>query len=192
MGKKLKLDFTGVESFVKCEEGKHLVRLKKIEEKTASTGSPMLEAQFEVIKGSSTGATLYDNFVLTEKALWKLKSYLSVVGMKVDGRVALDLDKLVGKQCMVEVGHEEYNGQTKARINDYKKLELDPVDEDEDEDYEDELDDEEEEEEEEEQPKKKPAKKKAKEEKKPAKKSKKKQEEEDEEEDEDDDEDWED
>lgn len=141
------MDFTGVESFTKCEEGKHVVRLMEIEEKTASTGSPMLAAKFEVVKGNSTGAILYDNFVLTEKALWKFKSYLEVVGMKADGRVALDLDKLEGKKCIVEVAHEEYNGSTKARITDYKKMEVVAVDEDED--------DEEDFEEEEEAPKKK-------------------------------------
>lgn len=180
MSRKLKVDFTDVESFVRCEEGKHVVRLMEIEETESSNGNPMLAAKFEVVKGESTGAILYDNFVLTDKALWKFKSYLSVIGVKADGRVALDLDKLEGKRCLVEVGHEEYNGSTRARITDYKKLQADPKEADEDEVDEDEEDDEEEE-----APpkKKKPAKK---EEKKSKKKSKPEPEE-----DEDDEDDWE-
>jgi len=132
---KLKLDFSDVQSFVKCEEGTHQVKLKKVEEKVASSGNEMLSMQFEVVSGVSTGATLYDNFVLTDKALWKLKSFLEIVGMKADGRVALDTDKLVGKKCLVEVGHEEYNGKQQSRILDYKKLTA--VDEDVDNDGDD-------------------------------------------------------
>lgn len=119
---KVKLDFSNVESFVKCEEGEHVARLKKIELKTASTGNEMFEAQFEVVQGGSTGATLYDNFVLTEKALWKLKSYLEVVGVKADGRLAVDTDKLIGKKCVIVVKDEEYNGRVRPRIQDYKKI----------------------------------------------------------------------
>lgn len=181
MARKMKFDFTDVESFVKCEEGRHVVRLMEIEETTASTGNPMLAAKFEVVKGESTGAILYDNFVLTDKALWKFKSYLEVVGVKADGRVALDLDKLEGKKCEVEVTHEEYNGSMKARIADYKKIKIEADPED---DYEDEDEDIEDDEEEEETPppKKKPKKKEEK------KKPKKKQPEPEEE---DEDEDWE-
>lgn len=141
MARKLKADFTGVENFVKCTEGEHVVVLKEIEEKASSAGNEMLAVTFEVSKGTCKGAKLYDNFVLTEKALWKLKSYLEVVGVKADGKIVIDLDKLIGKVCIVDVIHEEYNGNMKARIDSYKKIEIKstPVeDEDFDEDEEDE------------------------------------------------------
>ena len=163
MGKKMKLDFSGVEAYVKCAEGQHVVKLVEIEETESQAGNDMLNATFKVVKGQSTGATLYDNFVLTEKALWKLQSFLIAIGMKADGKMVLDLDKLIGKTCIVEVGHEEYEGKTRARIQEFKKLaakaeEPDEEDiDDEDEDEED-IDDEDEDEEEEPTPKKKPAK----------------------------------
>jgi len=122
MGRKFKVDFSNVEDYIRAEEGEHVVELVEIEEKEASTGNPMLAARFKVVKGESTGATLYDNFVLTEKALWKLKAFLSMFGMKVDGRVVIDLDKLEGKRCIAVVAHEEYNGSIRARITDYKKI----------------------------------------------------------------------
>lgn len=122
MGKKVKLDFSGVEAFVKCAEGQHVVKLVEIEETESQAGNDMLNATFKVIKGQSTGATLYDNFVLTEKALWKLQSFLVAIGKKADGKVMLDLDALIGKTCIVEVEHEEYDGKTRARIQEFKKL----------------------------------------------------------------------
>ena len=146
MGKKLKLDFSGVESFVKCAEGQHIVKLVEIEENESQAGNDMLSATFKVVKGQSTGAVLYDNFVLTEKALWKLQSFLVAVGMKADGKMMLDLDKLVGKTCIVEVEHEEYDGKTRARIQEFKKLASKAAEEEEDEDIEEDIDDEEEEE----------------------------------------------
>ena len=171
--RKKKLDFTGIEAYVKCAEGQHVVKLIEIEETESQAGNDMLNATFQVVKGASTGAKLYDNFVLTEKALWKLQSFLVAVGMKADGKIVLDLDKLIGKTCIVEVVHEEYEGKTRARIQEFLKLSAKKADEDEDdEDLEDE-DFEDEEEEEEPAPKKKakPASKPAK---KPAPKSKKK------------------
>lgn len=143
MARRMKLDFTEVEAFVKCEEGEHVVKLIEIEESESQAGNDMLSATFQVVKGNSTGAKLYDNFVLTEKALWKLQSFLTAVGIKADNKVILDLDKLVGKTCIVSVEHEEYEGKTRARIQEFKKLEAkkyepddDDFDDDDEEEYE--------------------------------------------------------
>lgn len=143
MARRMKLDFTEVEAFVKCEEGEHVVKLIEIEESESQAGNDMLSATFQVVKGNSTGAKLYDNFVLTEKALWKLQSFLTAVGIKADNKVILDLDKLVGKTCIVSVEHEEYDGKTRARIQEFKKLEAkkyepddDDFDDDDEEEYE--------------------------------------------------------
>lgn len=153
-----KLDFSGIEAYVKCAEGQHVVKLIEIEETESQAGNDMLNATFQVVKGTSTGAKLYDNFVLTEKALWKLQSFLVAVGMKADGKIVLDLDKLIGKTCIVEVAHEEYEGKTRARIQEFLKLNAKKAaDEDEDDEDLEEDEDFEEEEEEEPAPKKKPA-----------------------------------
>ena len=136
MSRKLKMDFTDVESFIQCAEGEHIAKLKEVEEKVSSTGNDMLSVKFEVTKGSSTGATVYDNFVLTEKALWKLKSYLEVVGMKAEGKIQIDLDKLIGRACIIQVKYEEYDGKNRAKIDGYKKFAASTEAEDDDEDYE--------------------------------------------------------
>lgn len=136
---KIKLDMTGVQSFIKADEGEHIAVLKSMEEKVASTGADMLVAVFEVTKGVSKGARIYHNFVLSEKALWNLKGYLEVLGMKAEGRIVFDPDKLVGRVCIIEVVHSEYNGSIRANIDGFKRLESsEEFEEDEDDDFEEE------------------------------------------------------
>ena len=180
MARKLKLNMDGVESYTRCPEGEWLAKLTKIEMgEVQGSGDDCLKARFEVIKGSAKGNTVFETFALSEKALWKLKSFLEAIGVKSTGKFTLDLDKLEGKICIIDVIHDEYNGTKRAKISAYIK----PGDDsDDDDDDEDEVDDEDNDDDEEEPPKKsskKPA---------PAKKSKKQPEpEEDDDEDEDED-----
>lgn len=176
MARKLKLNMEGVESYTRCPEGEWLAKLTKIEMgEVQGSGDDCLKARFEVIKGSAKGNTVFETFALSEKALWKLKSFLEAIGVKATGKISLDLDKLEGKICIIDVIHDEYNGTKRAKISAYVK----PGDDSDDDDDEDEVDDEDEEDDEEEPPKKsskKPA---------PAKKSKKQPEPEEDEDDED-------
>ena len=182
--RKLKVDMTGVESYTRCSEGEHVAKVKKVEMGTVQgSGDDCIKAVFEVLKGSDKGCQVFETFSLSEKALWKLKSFLQAIGIKADGKLTLDLDKLENKVCIIDVIHEEYNGQKRAKISSYLK---DSADEDEEEEDEEEEEDDDEDEEEDEAPKSKKSstKKSA-----PAKKGKKQPEsEEDEDEDEDEDE----
>lgn len=183
MSKKLKLDFTGVENYGKVAEGQHVAKIASAEVKQSQGGNDMIVVAFEVTKGSDKGNRAYENYPLADNALWKLKGLLQAIGLKCDGKVQLDLDKLTGKVCLIEVVHEEYNGSTRAKVQECKKLAAEAEEDDEDE-LEDDIEDDDDEEEE--TPKKKaPAKKKAE----PKKSSKKPEPEED---DDDDDEEWED
>lgn len=181
MSRKIKVNMTGVESYTRCPEGEHLAKLKKIEEGTVQgSGDDCLKAQFEVIKGDGKGCLVFETFSLTEKALWKLKSFLEAAGTKADGKMVLDLDKLEGKTCIIDVIHDEYNGVKRAKIASYMKpSEVDDDDEDDE--------DEDEDEDEEEETPKKSSKKYTKAQ--PAKKSKKTDDDEDEDDDDEDDED---
>lgn len=134
MARRVKLDMTGVESYTRCPEGEWLAKLSSIEEGTVQgSGDDCLKARFEVIKGSAKGCAVFETFSLTEKALWKLKGFLEAIGMKANGKLSLDLDKLEGKVCIIDVIHDEYNGQKRAKIASYIKPEDDEEDEDEDE-----------------------------------------------------------
>ena len=143
MSRKIKIDMTGVESFTRCPEGEWLAKLKKIEMgEVQGSGDDALKAVFEVIKGDAKGSQVFETFSLTEKALWKLKSFLDAIGIKSDGRLSLDLDKLEGKVCIIDVIHDEYNGTKRAKISAYIKPGSQD-DEDEDEDLDEEEDEEE-------------------------------------------------
>lgn len=139
MVRRVKVDMTGVESYSRCPEGEWLARLKKIEEvEIQGSGDDGLKAQFEVIKGEAKGCSVFETFSLTEKALWKLKSFLDAAGLKSSGRLSLDLDKLEGKTCIIDVIHDEYNGQKRAKISAYIKPGSEPDEDDEEEDEDDE------------------------------------------------------
>ena len=160
--KKVNVDFTGVESFNRPSEGQHVVKIVSAEMKQSQGGNDMIVVTFEVTKGSDKGARCIENYPLAENALWKLKGLLQAIGMKCDGKVRLDLDKLIGKVCIITVSEEEYEGRIRARVQECKKLaavadEEDDEDQDEEDDSDDDEDDEDEEEEE--APKKKPTKK---------------------------------
>lgn len=161
--KKVNVDFTGVESFNRPSEGQHVVKIVSAEMKQSQGGNDMIVVTFGVTKGSDKGARCIENYPLAENALWKLKGLLQAIGMKCDGKVRLDLDKLIGKVCIITVSDEEYEGKIRARVQECKKLAaVADEDDDEDQDDEDDSDDDEEddeEEEEEEAPKKKPTKK---------------------------------
>lgn len=144
--KKVKVDFTGVESFNRASEGQHVVKIATAEMRESQGGNDMISVAFEVTKGQDKGARVFENYPLAENALWKLKGMLQAIGMKCEGKVQLDLDKLVGKVCIVEVAHEEYEGKLRARVQECRKLAA-AAEEDEDEVDEDEFDDDEEEEE---------------------------------------------
>lgn len=161
MARKFKVDMTGVESYTRCPEGEFTAKCKKIDMGTVQgSGDDCLKAQFEVLSGDGKGCTVYETFSLGEKALWKLKSFLEAIGMKANGKISLDLDKLEGKICTIEVIHDEFNGNKRAKISSYSKYV--PEDTDDDDDDDDDTDDDEDEEEEEEvKPAKKPATKKA-------------------------------
>lgn len=182
MAKKVKLDFTGVESYERASEGKHKVKIVSVEETSSQGGNDCLKVCFEVMSGAEKGARVYETYPLVETALWKLQALLKAIGMRADGKIMLDLDKMVGKVLFIEVKHEEYQGVTRARVAECKKFVADD-EEDDDEDSDDSDDDDEEEDEEEEEKPKKISKKKV--DKKPSKKKKKPEPEEEEEDEED-------
>lgn len=121
MARTVKIDMTGVETYSKASEGIHTAKVAEILEKTTQGGDSMLQFAFEITKGDDKGCKVFESFVLTDKALWKLKSFLQAIGMKADGKLKIDLDKLIGKVCDIEVFWDEYNGQTRAKISDYYK-----------------------------------------------------------------------
>lgn len=127
------VDMTGVETFSKVSEGIHTAKVKEINTTTTQAGDDALQVIFEVIKGEDKGGRVFETFTLTDKALWKFKAFLKAIGVKHEGKIKIDLDKLIGKTCDIEVFWNEYNGQTYAKISDYFSIGKTAYDEEEDE-----------------------------------------------------------
>lgn len=151
---KKRIDFTGIETYQFPSEGRHPAKIVKAEETTTNSGDDAIKVTFEVIAGADKGARISNLFSLTEKALWKLKTMLQAFGMKCDGEIILDLDKLVKKVCFIDVVDDEYDGKKRAKIDAFARYTAPASDNDDDEDDDEEPEEEEQEEE-------KPAKKRA-------------------------------
>jgi hypothetical protein len=135
--RKKRIDFTGVENYGRISEGYHKVKIAKVDEGSSQSGNDMLRVTFEVISGEDKGGKVFENYTLIDTALWKLKGLLQAIGMKADGRVQIDLDRMVGKTLEILVSHEEYNGQLRARVSETNKIgskSASETDEDEDDD----------------------------------------------------------
>lgn len=110
----LNLDFSGVKSIEALEEGTYMATIEVVEETVAkSSGNPMLKVKYSV---DGTNNKLFDNFVLTDAAMWKLKELLGSLGYDTSEIVDLDVNELVGQQVQLIVIQEEYEGNTVNRV----------------------------------------------------------------------------
>lgn len=122
----LNLDFSSVKGFDPIPESENYVfKIEKVEEKAAKTsGSPMLNLTVEVIAdefdGEYVGRKVFENYVLTEKCLWKLKQLLAAIGIDASGAVDLDTQELLGKTFTGSIIIQEYNGNEKNSIKNHK------------------------------------------------------------------------
>lgn len=101
------LDFSSVPSREVLEEGTYELVIKKAEEKMSSTGKPMVVILFEE---PNTKTGIFENYVLTPDALWKMKELCKAIGLDTEGVQNLELETLVGQTVMGKVVQREYNG----------------------------------------------------------------------------------
>ena len=113
------VDFSGVESGGgrALPDGEYLLKVVEVEVKDAQNGGQYLAFKYKVANGPMSGAMVWDNTSLKPQALWRLRSLLECFNMSPsDGKMDLDLAKMVGKTVFVEVANEEYQGKKKPRI----------------------------------------------------------------------------
>jgi hypothetical protein len=111
----LNLDFSSVPSREPLAEGVYTLRIAKVEETTSSTGNPMLKVEYDVV-GVDGGRKLWDNFVLIDKALWKLKELFDALGIDTSQIVEMDVQELVGLEVQAKVVQDTYNGDITNRV----------------------------------------------------------------------------
>lgn len=111
----LNLDFSNVPSREPLEEGVYSLVIAKAEETLSSTGNPMLKVEYDVM-GVEGNRKLWDNYVLIDKCLWKVKELFEALGMDTNQIVEIDVQELVGQQVQAKVVQEEYNGDIQNRV----------------------------------------------------------------------------
>lgn len=111
----LNLDFSSVPSREPLEEGVYHLSIAKVEETTSSTGNPMLKIEYDVL-GVEGGRKLWDNYVLIDKCLWKLRELFDALGVDTSELVTMDVTELVGMEVQAKVIQETYNGDVMNRV----------------------------------------------------------------------------
>lgn len=111
----LNLDFSSVPSREPLEEGVYHLRIAKVEETNSSTGNPMLKVEYDVVDVDGN-RKLWDNYVLIDKCLWKVKELFDAIGVDTSELVEMDVTELVGMEVNAKVIQETYNGDIINRI----------------------------------------------------------------------------
>lgn len=111
----INLDFSSVPSREPLEEGVYHLQIAKVEETTSSTGNPMLKVEYNVL-GVEGNRKLWDNYVLIDKCLWKVKELFDALGIDTSALVEMDVNELVGLEVQAKVIQETYNGDVMNRV----------------------------------------------------------------------------
>lgn len=123
----MRVDFSGVEPMKGgglVPEGKYRIQVETAEEGVASTGTPRINMALNIVGGNHDGRTVWDDLYLTPEArgmtLWRLQC----LGVQIPpGEWELTGSMLVGRQAIVTVYHDEYNGKTRAKVSAWEAIE---------------------------------------------------------------------
>lgn len=100
---------TDDEGFTLLEEGDYDFTVNEINKRVSSNQRNMLEVTLTVTDGEAS-TTVKDYLVITQKALWKVASFLRAIGLKKHGQgVSLSvIDKALGKTGRCHLIVDEY------------------------------------------------------------------------------------
>lgn len=115
--------------------GDYRAKIVSVEETESSKGNEMWI--FGIQLTSMVSAVYPERIVLNENSLWKLRNLLAACGMNVPKKkVAVDPNKVVGKEIGISLEDDEYEGKMKSVISGvFSAEELtddEPTDEDDD------------------------------------------------------------
>ena len=117
---KITLDFSNVRegstfSPRRLPEGSYLADIAKVEHKDSNAGNPMLV--YTIIPVEHPTAVYPYYVLLNEKQLWKFRALLLAAGKDVPKRkVTVDPESIVGKQVMIDLEDDEWEGREKSVV----------------------------------------------------------------------------
>jgi len=112
-------DFTDVDTsgYKLASEGFHPAKVIDFEKTYSKTGNPTYVWQFLITAGDSEGIEIRFWTSLLPQARWKAAETLEAVGIKATGSIArFKRSDIVGKPCILEITHEEYDGRTSHKV----------------------------------------------------------------------------
>lgn len=121
-GRTRKFDFTGVSSKerepVHIPEGKYSMEVDLVTEGTSKNDHEQLEWIFRGTEGRAKNKPFYFYTTLTPASMWKLKQTFEALGFEVpDSDMEVDLDELVGAECIGIVVDDEYQGKVRSKLD---------------------------------------------------------------------------
>lgn len=114
------LDFTNVKDRgpynpKRKPEGDYRAKITGVVEGDSSKGNPMWTFAVQLVSDSS--AVYPERCVLTDASLWKLRNLLQAAGLQVPKKkVAVDPNKVVGREIGITLEDDEYEGKLKSVI----------------------------------------------------------------------------
>lgn len=127
----IKLDFSNITGgdFEPIPAGDYTLEIEEVKEQVSKAGNQMLNITFSVIdEGEYKGKKIFEYYVLTEKALWRLKELFIALGKDVDGVVAFDPQELVGEIFIGNITIEESEGyEPQNKIKKHKKIDSNKI-----------------------------------------------------------------
>ena len=112
----LNLDFSNVAGGKLLDEGTYAVTIESVEEKVSASGKNMLLVRF---RENDTQTAIFENYVLQENCLWKLKELLLAAGIDCEGITDFDTEDLVGLTFTAKIVQDDYND---SKVNRIKKI----------------------------------------------------------------------
>lgn len=105
--------------------GTYEVLVTNAEEGRASTGTPSIELDLEIMSaGEFRGRTVKDWVYITERALWRVRMLLEGLQIEVpEGSFDLEPAKLINRRCEISVEHEVYDDKVRVRVRRYSPVE---------------------------------------------------------------------
>lgn len=117
------------------DQGQHNAVVEQTNHKRTSTGKPQVGVMYRIVGGAFDGATLWDNIILTADNPKAMKIWFEkwrALGVSIDdfstlpsGEAAMPVlaDMVIGRAAVIQVTHEEWNGEKRAKVKPKRPLE---------------------------------------------------------------------
>ncbi len=122
MSDSISINLTGVktEGFDAVPPGRYSAAVYEVEQKFGkASGSPYLNWTFRVTDGDFEGRRIWYMTSLKPEALWNFKRTAVALGEDaalLAGEYDFDPDEFQGRECVIQVGNETYNGEVRSKV----------------------------------------------------------------------------